>query len=638
MFVRLLADPLCPTRAAPVIPALYPLQRPRSVLQPSPMRQLARLTAVALTLAACGDATGGGDPPPTPPNPPAKNPVISAVSLTANGVAVVTGTDLDALTGSLTVDGQSVSASSRTATEIRFTLPQLRACETDGRPVPVAIGSLTHTAPLDVPGAIEMAPGQSRVLTREEMDACMELAAAPGVYVLTALHPGTARPATNPGAVDTLLEVRTWTYTGAPSASVASASIAPRYNASLAAHMATHHVSTANGPFSDNPQQFDPRYATAGAGDTVPFVDFSKTWCNTAPSAAVTYPVRILATHGKSVVALDLRLADNAQLLTPEALGLFQKLAARVDSVLIPSARMIFGPEYEPTRGFGGRYVMLLDIQTIQSQGGVIGPIQKTHCALSSEDMIGTFGIRSGFTVSESTIATLASYFLHEYGHSADVIMGKRIDPRDGFGSSDFVSEGYAEQMVETGARLLDGRLIGTNYQTITLRVGAQFTHYAFHGGNPTHSPFTGEGRYAQGSSMLLYARELTGEAFTPSPTRTLHQQLLPAGKWDLATIAPLVGKTPEQFMDEWSLALATEGLTPTGSPLPSFRSWDMVPPIIPNRWSRLIAVRHTLATGVGNYAALYFGDDPREAGQGVSLQFSRVSPIAFRARLTRVR
>ncbi len=602
------------------------------------MRQLTQLAAFALALAACGkDSTGGGGgPPPVPPTPTPPTPAISAVSLTASGAGLVTGTNLDALAASLTVDGQSVTASARSATEIRFTLPPLRACETDGRPVTVAIGSLTHTAALDVPAAIQLNPGESRVLTREEMDACMELAAAPGLYVLTALHPAIARPATNAAAVDTLLEVRTWTYAGSPPASAASASISPKFGTRLAAHVAARSALAANGPFSDNPQQFDPRYATAGAGDTVPFV----VDCGRTPSTAETYPVRILATQGKAVVALDLRLTENAQLLTPEAIVLFQKLAARIDSVLLPSARMIFGTDFEPTKGFGGRYVMLLDTRTIQGQGGGIGPSPRSTCPSSSEDIVGTYGIRAGFKISEGMLATLAGYYLHEYGHAADVIMGKRVDPRDGFGSAGFVREGYAEQMAETGARLLGGRLSGIDYETITARIGAQFTHLAFHSGNPAQSPFNGDGRYSAGSSMLLYARELTGEAFAAAPASTIHQRLLPAGNWELATIARLAGKSPEQFKDEWSLALATEGLTPTESPLPSFRSWDKTPDplLMPNRGSRTNAARHFLATGIGNYAALYFGDGSAEAGKGVSLQFSRVSPTDFKARLTRIR
>lgn len=600
------------------------------------MRHLARLTALSFALAGCGnDSTGGGDPPPITP-PPVASPVINSVSLTASGAGIVTGTNLDALPATLTVDGQSVTASTRSATEIRFTLPQLRACETDGRPVTVAIGSLTQTAALDVPTAIQLNPGESRVLTREEMDACMEIAAAPGYYVLTALHPATSRPATNAAAVDTLLEVRTWTYGAPPSASVTSASASPSYNATLASHLASHAASAAaaNGPYSDNPQQFDPRYATAGAGDTVPLV----VDCGRTPSTAESYPIRILAAHGKAVVALDLRLTENAQLLTPNALGLFQKLAIRIDSVLLPSARMIFGADFEPTKGFGGRYIMLLDTRTIQGQGGILGPNPRSTCPSSSEEIVGTYGVRSGFAISEGMISILAGYFLHEYGHAADMIMGKRVEPRDGFGSSGFVREGYAEQMAETGARLLDGRLSGTEFEAVTSRIGAQFTLRAFHGINPAESPFNGDGRYSAGSSMLLYARELTGEALTSTPSNTIHQRLLPAGNWELATIAQLAGKTPEQFKDDWSLALATEGLAPLGSPLPAFRSWDIAPPAILNRANRVTAGRHTLVTGIGNYAALYLNDDPVEVGRGVSLQFSRVSSTPFKARLTRVR
>jgi len=90
--------------------------------------------------------------------------------------------------------------------------------------------------------------------------------------------------------------------------------------------------------------------------------------------------------------------------------------------------------------------------------------------------------------------------------------------------------------------------------------------------------------------------------------------------------------------MEEWSLATATDGYSPAGTPLPSFRSWDGVRTVPPNSGSRTVAARFRMATGAGNFAALYFGDSAGEAEKGVSLQFDRVSQSGPRVRLTRIR
>lgn len=607
------------------------------------LRPIAFAAAGVAIIAACGDPTGSGGtkPPPVPPTPVAS---ISGVTLTAGGAGVVTGTNLDGLPSTLTVDGQSVTVASKTATEIRFTLPQLRACETDGRPVNLVIGSINRTEPLDVPAALSLNPGESRVLGRAEMDACLEIAAGPGLYVLTALHPATSAPDWPISApLDTLLEVRTWTYSGTASASTA-AMPATRSNVRLSGTHAPHNeiLASHNGPYSDDPHQYDPRYATAQAGDTVPFPDFSAGACVGTPAQTPNYPVRILAAEGRAVVALDLRLENHAHLLTPEALGHFHSLATRVDSVLLPATRMVFGSSFEPARGFGGRYVMMLSTRTRRGHGSIEGPEVEASCPNASEMVVGGFGIDSQYPINESSIAGLAGVFLHEYGHAADVLMGRRVDPSD-FGSYGFLREGFAEQMQESGSRLLAGRLIDSPFVQLEKRIGALGAVHPFHGVGPTTTPFGpdvrgGQGHYEHGASMLLFARDLTGEALTATPPTTIHQRMLAANRWDLPYLAQLTGRSAEQFMDEWSLALATDGLAPAGSPLPSFRSWQKEPAMMPNVGSRVQAARYTMATGLGNYAALYFGDTGSDANKGVSLQFSRVSATPFKARLTRIR
>jgi hypothetical protein len=259
--------------------------------------------------------------------------------------------------------------------------------------------------------------------------------------------------------------------------------------------------------------------------------------------------------------------------------------------------------------------------------------------------MMGGFSMPAGYTMSEAAAAWLTYDALHDYGHAADHVVKARTLGLGGsrHGAQGPFVEAVAEQMPEVAARLLSGQLTELAVAAPAARIATSWPVSSFHGRYATWSPFgrderDGRGHYALGGSLLLYARELTGEAQRPTAVAApLYRRLLAGGDWSVAALAGMVGKTPAGLMDEWSLASAVDGYTAPGTALPTFRTWDAAGPV-PTAGSRVTAGRFALATGRGSYAALYFGDQGEDAGRGVSLQVTRVSPLAFTARLTRTR
>ena len=222
--------------------------------------------------AGCQNPAGGDKKPPV-----VQTPSISGAVLTAGGVGVLTGANLDQLPASLTVDGATVTWTSRTATEARFAMPAARPCEVDGRPIEIQAGMLSHTGALKVTSTIDLQVGESRVLTREQLATlCLQLPAGTNRYVFTALNPSLVYSP----APDTLFTVHGWTGAGGSAASVSS-TVSPRLGATalasrLGQHAALHNreyprMRSSAGPitYSENPPSFDPRYATATVGDTV---------------------------------------------------------------------------------------------------------------------------------------------------------------------------------------------------------------------------------------------------------------------------------------------------------------------------------------------------------------------------------
>lgn len=474
----------------------------------------------ALVLAAaCGDSpTGGGTGTPPVQPPTSTAPAITAAAITASGAGVLTGTNLDQLPTTVIVDGRSITATSRTATEIRFVLPALRECETDGRPVSIAVGALTFTAPLNAPGAVEMAAGESRVLSDTDLS-CLRLPAADQDYVLTVLNPVIRY--LDGDTLHHFLSFRT-----GPDAAV-NASETPSLQrsadaAALARHLALEAavLPSIAGEFGSDPVPFDPTYPTAQVGETVRFVDGVQLEkisdrCSIPKSEVPTYPAEIAVISGDLVVAVDLRLANAAEYLSPAGKKHLQVAADIAGPVLDRVFRDIFDPEYRDLQGAGGRRYAVIAYPWAQAAaigGDGITNLPTRWCRHSSE-MSATFYFASSFPTSGDP-RFLASVMVHEFGHTATAITAWR-NPNHTMGTG-FLTEPWAMVSQELAARITSNQEWDAGFAKLGPIDPYDRTYMAgFWAGNGSplqgKSPWGRFAGYTVGPGLLMYARESAG-------------------------------------------------------------------------------------------------------------------------------
>ncbi len=311
----------------------------------------AALLALTTALACAGDPAGGRPPLLT------ENPAISGSVLTSGGEGVLQGSYLDKVTGTITVDGVAITATVRSQTEIRFAMPPGRPCEVDGRPVAVQARSLAHTGQLEVAGTLVLQVGESRLLTREEMDGmCLQLPAGSERYVLTGLNPG-LDPAPAP---EVLFTVRGWSGSGSSAAT-------PSTRAPVAEHRASHpspsrtFAAAGTHQYAESPAPFDPRYATAGVGDTLRWVDW---WGSAYPNCAdtrervPTIPIVVtaLSSSKKTVIAFDARSPQNEAWTNPAVRPRLTRAAEMMEKWALAAVRESMDRGYQPPKGAGGRW------------------------------------------------------------------------------------------------------------------------------------------------------------------------------------------------------------------------------------------------------------------------------------------
>ena len=614
-----------------------------------PIRATAGLLAVAAAL-ACGDPTGGG-PPPQP-----ENPAITASVLTSGGEGVLQGSHLDKLTGSIAVDGTPVTPTARTAAEIRFPMPPGRPCEVDGRPVAVQAGSLSHTGQLEAPGTLALQVGESRVLTREQMSTlCLQLPAGIERYVLTALNPSLEPSA----APDALFSVRSWTGTGtsAPTAAaqVQAAGGPMRLEGPpgrpFAAAAVTHR-------FADDPVPFDPRYATAGVGDTLPWVD----WWGRHPNCSdpreriptINIVVAAVSASGKTVFAYDARSPHGQAWASAAVRARLTRAAEIMEKWAVPAVRESMDRGYQPVRGAGGRWfhVFRTDVPgwTIDNNDA-----PQTACRYSSEvpstispDLPPEF---------DSQVEYLAGLLIHEYAHHAETVY--RIRRWGSYTPPMQVSEGWAaggevwaQTVMETAARLASGQPTAASYTPLNAPESnipyADF-YLNGYGESPEQSlwsitPGRRGGYYDQGTRFLMYLRERWGDADVGSTKERFFGRVQELPRRDVPSMAALVGLSAAAALDEWSLAEATDNLidpaVAAARGLPQIQTWapEDAQPLTSVRISRTSNAVRALSVGRGNYAALYLVAEDADAGKGVSLTFEGFGSVPFVARITRLR
>lgn len=611
------------------------------------------ITASLLVIAAglaCGEPTGGG-PPPQP-----ENPSITASVLTSGGEGVLQGTHLDKITGPVTVDGVAVTPTGRSQAEIRFPMPPARACEVDGRPVAVQTGNLAHTGQLEVAGALALQVGESRVLTREQMaNLCLQLPAGSERYVLTALNPS-LEPSPAP---DALFTVRSWTGNGTSALAAllrTEAAKGPSFSHPVpplrfTLSAATHH-------YSENPEPFDPRYATAGVGDTLPWVN----WWGRHPDCSqpreviptIDIVIAALSASGNTVFAYDAR-SPHSQLWASAAVRARLTRAAEImERWAVPAVREVMEREYQPVKGAGGRWfhVFRTDVPgwTIDNNDA-----PQTACRFSSE-VPSTISPDSPPEF-DAQVEYLAALLIHEYAHHAETVYrirrwGSYTPPMQVSNAWAAVGEVWAQTVVEAAARLASNQPTAARHAPLyATNSNMPLTDFYLngYGESPGQSlwgitPGNRGGYYDQGTRFVMYLRERWGDAVIGSTKERFFKRAQELPHYGVPSMATLVGLSATAALDEWSLAEATDDLVDPAAAaargLPQIESWvpDDARPLPSVRLPRTANSVTALSAGRGNYAALYFFAEEADAGKGISLTFDGFGTVPFVVRITRLR
>ena len=551
--------------------------------------------------------------------------------------------------------------------DAEFRVPSLRACETDMRAVKVsADGSAPIGAVVRVAPSVSLQPAESRVLTPDDLS-CLRLPAADEDYVLSAAS--VVIPTAETESPRTLVSVRvlgTGDATAAASTLVSSGAaglLAPFSAGAAVATLEPAMPATAalTGNWSAAPVPFDPRYATAVAGDTLRFVDwFSQApqICQLPAESVPSFKAKVVAVSGQVAVAIDLRHPSAAAYLDPAKLGWLRDGAAMADRLLLPTMRSLFDAEYLPPAGGGGRFYVMLGTMpaAFQTSTGFAydGPLPTVNiasqatCPRASEMVVSTVNAERLAQPQYQDPSYVAGLFLHEYAHNADALTSHRGR------IAGILGEGLATVAQETASRIGSGQPLRARHSGVgsdapAIADGA----LGMWGTQPALGPWQNNGRYGANARMLLFLRELAGEASIDHGRRpTLYQRLIFAPiDWInrpavIAHITSVLGIDYADLIDRQAIASVTAGLIDPGvvHDLPRYTSWDHAERAhvsgpraagFPGRASRRLGGEHTLAAADGGHAALYLMGD---GFRGVSLELLSMAQTARIVRLTRLR
>ena len=611
---------------------------------------------VALTVGCDGGA---------PVEPPRPVHLTSVDTLRPGQIGRVRGSGLTHLR-SLLLDGVAATELvARSDSVAEFRVPSMRACETDMRAVKVsAEGSAPIGAVVRVPASVSLRPGESRVLTEDDLK-CLRLPAADEDYVLSAanLQVPTAAMEFQRMLVSVRLLGTGDSTASAPASSVAHGSLAPfsAPGGGAPVEPLLPERAALTGSYSRAPVPFDPRYATAVAGDTLRFVNwFAATpgICHQPAESVPSFQAKVVAVSGQVAVVVDLRHPLAATYLDPAKNGWLRDAAAMTDRLLLPTMRSVFAADYQPPAGGGGRFYVLIGSTPAALPNALAyaydGPLptvniaSQASCPRASE-MVVSLHSADRFALSQNqNPSRAASVFLHEYAHSADALTSRRGR------IAGMLGEGLATLAQETASRIGSGQPLRARHS----RVGSEAPEISdgalgMWGTQPERGPWQSNGQYGATARMLLFLRELAGEASVDHGRRpTLYQRLIyaPVDWVDrpavIAHVTSVLGVDYADLTDRQTLASVTAGLIDPGvaHDLPRYTSWDhserarQSGPLsagFPGRASRRAGGERSLAAADGGHAALYLMGDGR---RGISLELVSMAPTARIVRLTRLR
>ena len=614
------------------------------------MRRALLLPALAALIAACD---GGGPVQPRPVH------VSSVDTLRPGQIAHLRGSGLTSLR-SLLLDGVATTELVvRSDSVAEFRVPTMRACETDMRAVKVsADGSVPIGAVVRVPPSISLRPAESRVLTEDDLR-CLRLAAADEDYVLSAAN--LAIPTAEVESPRTLVSVRLHgTGDAAAPMLASSAARAPfvsAHGAGTPLEPAMPGSAAPAGSYSRAPVPFDPRYATAAVGDTLRFVDWhsaSPQICHQPAETVPSFKAQVVAVSGQVAVVADLRHPLAATFTDPAKNGWLRDATAMADRWLLPTMRSVFDAGFQPPAGGGGRFYVLLGSLSFGLGFAYDGPLptvnvaSQASCPRASEMVVSLHSADRLALPQNQNPGFVAGVFIHEYAHNADLLTSRRDR------TASILNEGLATLAMETASRIASAQPLRARHSAVGGDAPATFEGaLGMWGTEPALGPWQSNGRYGANARMLLFLRELAGEASVDHGRRpTLYQRLIYAPvDWlnrpaVIAHITSTLGIGYADLADRQALASVTAGLIDpaVAHDLPRYTSWDhserarQSGPLsgsFPGRASRRLNAEHTLAAADGGHAALYLmGDGPR----GISLELVSMPQTARIVRLTRLR